>query len=59
MSNYMGECQKCWWFKNNICYMHRNKVNDHSYCPDYINRRKENKANGTLDDWLNAKGLIW
>ena len=27
-----------------------------SYCPDYINRKKEEKKSGTLEDWIkNAK----
>ena len=38
--------------------MHRNKVYGYSWCPDYDNRRKANKANGTLEDWLKAKGLM-
>lgn len=27
-----------------------------SYCPDYINRKKEDK-NGTLEDWIKQKLL--
>ena len=23
-----------------------------SYCPDYTNRKKEEKKNGTLEDWI-------
>lgn len=37
------------------CYMHHNRTDEDSYCPDYVNRRKENKEGGmTLDEWIES-----
>ena len=51
-----GHCKSCWWNKDSVCYMQSIpdsnfivKVKDDSYCPDYINRKKEKKA---TDDFL-------
>jgi len=43
------------------CYMHHNRTEEDSYCPDYVNRRKENKEYGmTLDGWIESrKGTEW
>ncbi len=46
-----GYCKNCWWWKRNWCYSQNSKAVDMSYCPDYINRRKENKKQ-TLDEWI-------
>ena len=46
-----------------ICYMQSKNVGiddaellhetrESDYCPDYINRKKEEKTNGTLNDWI-------
>jgi hypothetical protein len=38
------------------CYMHHNRTDEDSYCPDYVNRRKENKECGmTLDEWIESQ----
>lgn len=35
--------------------MHHNRTEEDSYCPDYVNRRKENKEGGmTLDEWIES-----
>jgi hypothetical protein len=31
------------------CYYY---TNDECYCPDYWNRKKMEKTDGTLDDWI-------
>lgn len=41
-----GKCINCWWFSENVCYFQSAKgrihhVEDNSYCPDYINRKKD------------------
>ena len=33
--------------------MSGNEVKDDSYCPDYYNRRKGNKEDCKLKDWIN------
>lgn len=31
------------------------KITDgNAYCPDYANRKKEEKKNGTLEEWIKA-----
>ena len=36
--------------------MHNNRSEEDSYCPDYVNRRKENKECGmTLDEWIESR----
>ena len=35
-----------------LCWMHGGMVNGDSYCPDYCNRKKEEKKSGTLEDWI-------
>lgn len=57
-----GRCNKCWWWKQfksifpaqssrGICYYHRDITRETSYCPDYLNRIKENKKQ-LLEDWI-------
>ena len=36
-------------------YFHETKEID--YCPDYINRKKEEKKSGTLNDWIEASTI--
>ena len=48
-----GHCKNCWWQYKNFCYMSDNEVKDDSYCPDYYNRRKGNKEDCKLKDWIN------
>ena len=38
--------------------MHRCRMHDAGYCPDYYNRTKRNKEVGKLSDWLKEKGEI-
>ncbi len=51
-----GRCKNCWWHDeaSKCCFFHTPIVQKHdtSYCPDYSNRRKTNKENGTLRDWV-------
>ena len=65
----LGHCKHCWWWKLKDadlrigqCYMYNNRTEEDSYCPDYINRRKENKEYGmTLDEWIEShweRGLV-
>ena len=42
------------------CYMQNDseghnykRTNEMDYCPDYTNRKKEEKKAGTLEDWIN------
>ena len=57
-----GHCKHCWWWKlmktherTGNCYMSNNRTEEDSYCPDYVNRRKENKEYGmTLDEWIES-----
>lgn len=49
-----GHCKHCWWWKECFCYMHNNPTEESSYCPDHINRKKENKEYGTLDEWITS-----
>ena len=50
-------------FMNGKCYMQKGddgeckSVSLDSYCRDYINRKKEEKKSGTLDQWLSSKNL--
>lgn len=55
-----GHCKNCWWWKGYCpglgkCYMHKSDsgaytiTEENSYCPDYINRKKEK---GSLDDFI-------
>lgn len=64
----LGHCKHCWWWKlinthehTGNCYMHHNRTEEDSYCPDYVNRRKEDKEYGmTLDEWIESrKGTEW
>lgn len=65
-----GYCKNCWWWDNKVaevfkygkCYMHKGENEPYTpaaedgYCPDYTNRKKEEKKCGTLEDWIkNAK----
>ena len=45
--------------RNGQCFMHsceghQEYTDESSYCPDYINRKKENKK-GTIEEWLKSK----
>lgn len=49
-----------------LCYMHIGdnggygvETTADSYCPDYWNRKKGDKEDCTLDEWLNHNGLAW
>ena len=55
-----GHCKHCWWWKKTnpidykgYCSYHRNTTKETIYCPDYYNREKGNKEDGTLDEWIN------
>ena len=59
-----GHCKHCWWWKklksihlstsdNGFCLFYMNETKETSYCPDYYNRKKGNKEECTLDEWLN------
>ena len=48
-----GHCKNCWWNYNHCCYMSGVKVNDDSYCPDFYSRRKGNKEDGPIKEWIN------
>ena len=54
-----GHCKHCWWWKKTklitdkgYCFFHRNATKETTYCPDYYNRKKGNKEEGTLDEWI-------
>ena len=51
MANH-GYCKNCWWYKDNKCWMQCKTVQENSYCPDYTNRKKEEKKFGKLEDWI-------
>ena len=54
-----GHCKNCWWWKEGYCYMYHNRTEETSYCPDYTNRKKENKEGGeTLEDWIKRKNVV-
>ena len=47
-----------------LCYMHRenetpySKKDSNSYCPDYVNRGKEEKrGHETLEEWIERTGI--
>ena len=55
-----GYCKNCWWWKETSlgfgrCYMHNSDeeryimTEKNSYCPDYINHKKEK---GQLNDFI-------
>jgi len=59
-----GYCQNCWWWLVTCkslfigkCYMQKKETGAKSYCPDYINRQKENKKSGDLFNLI-KKGEI-
>lgn len=52
-----GYCKDCWWWKRNWCYFHESKAIDMSYCPDYKNRKRVPKREGTLDEWIKKNKL--
>lgn len=61
-----GYCKNCWWWKclpdeSGLCYMQNDdkghnykKTKETDYCPDYINRSKEEKKSGTLENWIKS-----
>lgn len=38
--------------------MHRCRMHDTGYCPDYQNRTTGNKEDGKLSDWIKEHGEI-
>lgn len=47
-----GYCKNGWWWQCNWCYYENVKASATSYCPDYINRKKTDKREGTLTEWI-------
>lgn len=59
-----GYCKNCWWWEPikfdvtqakyvmGVCWCWKNQMADNGYCPDYYNRKRGNKENGTLEDWV-------
>jgi len=53
-----------WTEQQGLCYMQNGEngpgvaTSENCYCPDYINRKKEEKKNGTLSAWLIKNDLI-
>lgn len=59
-----GYCKNCWWWEPikfdlkearwtlGICWCWKNQIRHDSYCPDYCNRKREDKKNGTLEEWI-------
>lgn len=59
-----GYCENCWWWEPvkfdiiqakyvlGICWCWKNQIRNDSYCPDYWNRKKGNKENGSLEAWV-------
>lgn len=56
-----GSCIRCWWHYKGRCYMHNGgndgvvdyvEVKEDSYCPDYINRMKEDIS---IEQWLKER----
>jgi len=45
------------------CYIHNGNhepyvtTSEEGYCPDYVNRKKEEKKSGTLKDWINCSKI--
>ena len=63
-----GKCNNCWWWNKfneteGICFMQSTADNGYvttetSYCPDFINRNKEEKKSGqTLKEWAAKKRI--
>ena len=56
-----GHCKNCYWWDRcrpdkGICFMHTYSEDtitlEDSYCPDFINRKKNEKESGmTLKEW--------
>ena len=49
-----------------VCYMQSKNIGipgaeflkettESEYCPDYVNRKKEEKENGTLENWIDSQ----
>ena len=63
MANH-GKCMNCWWWEPikfdlrqakwvlGCCWAWKNQIADEGYCPDYWNRKKGNKENGSLYEWV-------
>lgn len=59
-----GYCENCYWWEPiefnirqakyvlGVCWCWKNQTRNDSYCPDYWNRKKGNKENGTLENWV-------
>lgn len=68
MANH-GYCKNCWWWnrtgKNTgRCLMHSyspeamNVADENSYCPDYVNRERNNKrGKETLEEFCKSANL--
>lgn len=68
MANH-GYCKNCWWWNRTAkntghCIMYSyspdamNVADEDSYCPDYINREKENKKQKhTLEEFCRDANL--
>ena len=65
MANH-GYCKNCWWWepvkfdlkqaKNvlGVCWCWKGVTDDDAYCPDYWNREKGNKKDGSLESWVKS-----
>jgi len=61
-----GYCENCWWWEPikfdlkeakwvlGVCWAWKNTTINKTYCPDYTNRKKYNKENGTLESWVKS-----
>lgn len=61
-----GKCENCWWWEPikfdlkesrwilGVCWMWNGQEEWDSYCPDYCNRNKENKKEGSLEAWIKS-----
>lgn len=61
-----GYCENCWWWEPikfdlkeakwvlGVCWAWKNTTTNKAYCPDYTNRKKYNKENGSLESWVKS-----
>ncbi len=61
-----GYCENCWWWEPikfdlkeakwvlGVCWTWKNTITNKAYCPDYTNRKKYNKENGSLESWVKS-----
>lgn len=71
MANH-GLCKNCWWWQQypftiavGLCFMQASDKGvlgkpalSCDYCPDYVNRKNEEKREGTLRDWIRDNDLF-